>query len=191
MMKTLILNGSPRKNGDTAFLIQKLIEQLHGEYKIVNAYTANIAPCIDCRKCREQYGCIIDDEMQEVYRYLEICDNIIIASPIYFSELTGKLLDLGSRLQRYFSAKQFLHKEPQLKRKKGAVLLAGGGSGKPQKAYETAVCLLHYMNVQQIYPLICSHNTDYVPAEKDESVLIEIRKAADFLSDFNQIKNNS
>ncbi|MGN1225158.1 MAG: NAD(P)H-dependent oxidoreductase, partial [Ruminococcus sp.] len=64
MMKTLILNGSPRKNGDTAFLIQKLTEQLHGEYKIVNAYTANIAPCIDCRKCREQYGCIIDDEMQ-------------------------------------------------------------------------------------------------------------------------------
>ena len=41
MMKTLILNGSPRKNGDTAFLIQKLIEQLHGEYKIVNVILYN------------------------------------------------------------------------------------------------------------------------------------------------------
>lgn len=159
-IKTLILNRSPRKNGDTAFLIPKLTEQLHGECKIINAYTANIAPCIDCRKCREQYGCIIDDKMQEVYHYLEMCDNVIIASPIYFSELTGKLLDLLSRLQVYFSARQLLHKAPQLKRKKGVVLLADGDSRNPQKAYETAVCLMHYMNVQQIYPLVCSHNTN-------------------------------
>lgn len=48
-MKTLILNGSPRKDGDTAFLINKLISRLYGEYKIVDCYTADIAPCIDCR----------------------------------------------------------------------------------------------------------------------------------------------
>ena len=120
--------------------------------------------------------------MQEVYQYLETCDNVVIASPIYFSELTGKLLDIGSRLQLYFSAKQFLHESPELKQKKGVVLLAGGGSGNPQKAYETAVCLMHYMNVQQIYPLVCSHNTDHVPAEKDERALTEIEKAVEFLN---------
>lgn len=181
-IKTLIFNGSPRKNGDTAFLIQKLTDQLYGEIKIVNAYTANISPCTDCRKCREQFGCVIKYEMQEVYQYLEICDNVVIASPIYFSELTGKLLDLGSRLQLFFSAKQFLHETPQLKCKKGVVLLTGGGSGNPNKAYETAVCLMHYMNVQQIYPLICSHNTDHVPAKKDESILTEIERTAEFLN---------
>lgn len=185
IIKTLILNGSPRKNGNTAFLIHKLTEQLQGECKIINAYTANIVPCMDCRKCREEYKCIINDEMQEVYKYLKICDNVIIASPIYFSELTGKLLDLGSRLQLYFSAGQFLHKIPELKQKRGAVLLTGGGSGNPRKAYETAVCLLHYMNVRQIYPLICSHNTDCIPAEKDENVLNEIKKVSDFLNPFN------
>lgn len=183
MIKTLILNGSPRKNGDTAFLIRELTRQLQGEYKIVNAYTADISPCVDCRKCREQYGCIIDDQMQEIYRYLEDCDNVVIASPIYFSELTGKLLDLGSRLQMYFSAGKFLDRKPCLKPKKGAVLLAGGGSGNPQKACETAVCLLHYMNVQQIYPLICSHDTDHVSAGDDLSILPRLKKAADFLGD--------
>ncbi|MGN0620882.1 MAG: flavodoxin family protein [Porcipelethomonas sp.] len=181
-IKTLIINGSPRKNGDTAFLIRKLTEQLYGEHKIINAYTANIAPCTDCRKCREKYGCIADDEMQEIYEYLETCDNVVIASPIYFSELTGKLLDLGSRLQMYFSARQFLDRTPKLKRKKGAVLLTGGGSGNPQKAYETAVYLLHYMNVKQIFPLICSHNTDRIPAENDSIILPQISKAAEFLS---------
>lgn len=117
-IKTLILNGSPRKNGDTTFLIQELTKQLHGDIKIVNAYTANISPCIDCRKCQEQFGCIIKNEMQEVYQYFETCDNVVIASPIYFSELTGKLLDIGSRLQLYFSAKQFLHESPELKQKR-------------------------------------------------------------------------
>ena len=42
-MKTLILNGSPRKNGDTVSLINKLTEQLDGEYKIVNAYYSDIS----------------------------------------------------------------------------------------------------------------------------------------------------
>lgn len=181
-MQTIIFNGSPRKNGDTTFLIQKLTEQLSGEYKIINAYTANIKPCIDCRKCQTQSDCIIEDEMQEVYLLLQNCDNIVIASPIYFSELTGKLLDLGSRLQLYFSAAYFRHETLLHKPKKGVVLLVGGGSGNPQKAYDTAVCLLHYMNVQQVYPLICSHNTDHVPASEDKSVQIEIKNAAAFLN---------
>lgn len=48
-MKTLILNGSPRKEGDTVNLINKVIENLNGEYKIINAYDCEIHPCIDCR----------------------------------------------------------------------------------------------------------------------------------------------
>lgn len=47
-MKTLIFNGSPRKNGDTVGLINEFIKELDGEYKIVNAYYCDIKPCIDC-----------------------------------------------------------------------------------------------------------------------------------------------
>ena len=50
-MKTLILNGSPRKNGDTAQLLELAKAQLQGTYHVVSAYTANIHPCIDCRHC--------------------------------------------------------------------------------------------------------------------------------------------
>ncbi len=67
-MKTLILNGSPRKDGDTVFLIKKLLSRLQGEYKIVDCYAADIAPCIDCRCCREKLSCPIRDEMQEALR---------------------------------------------------------------------------------------------------------------------------
>ena len=47
-MKTLILNGSPRVNGDTASLIKELTKKLPGEYKIVNAYQCDVSPCVDC-----------------------------------------------------------------------------------------------------------------------------------------------
>ncbi len=181
-IKTLIFNGSPHYNGDTAFLIQMLMERLNGECRLINAYTANISPCIDCRKCREHSGCVIEDDMQEVYTYLENCDNVVIASPIYFSQLTGRMLDLGSRLQTYFSARYFRRETPLLKQKKGVVLLTGGGSGDPQKAYDTAACLMHYMNVQQIYPLISSHNTDFCPAANDKAALEAIKKSANFLN---------
>lgn len=181
-IKTLIINGSPRKNGDTSFLIKNLVERVYGEFKIVNTYTANISPCIDCRRCREKPECVIKDEMQDVYKFLEVCDNIVIASPIYFSELTGKLLDFASRLQMYFSQKYFRHEELNLKSKKGVVLLVGGGTGSSQKAYDTASCLLKYMNTKQIYPLICSHNTDCVPVAEDKAVIEDIEKAAVFLN---------
>ncbi len=69
-MKTLILNGSPRENGDTASLIREVIHKLPGDYKIVNAYRCSISPCVDCRCCWEHDGCSIQDEMQEVYEYI-------------------------------------------------------------------------------------------------------------------------
>lgn len=41
-MKTLIFNGSPRKDGDTVSLINELVDQLNGEYRIVNTYNCKI-----------------------------------------------------------------------------------------------------------------------------------------------------
>ena len=166
-MKTLILNGSPRENGDTASLIKEVIRKLPGEYKTVDAYRSSISPCVDCRYCWEHDGCAIHDEMQEVYEYIQECDNILIASPVYFSELTGKLLDLGSRLQAYYCASFFRKEKPILKEKKGAVILVGGGDCHMDKAYSTACILLHHMNCQTIHEPVCSHNTNKTPAADD------------------------
>ena len=104
-MKTLIFSGTPRKNGDTMTLVNEFISHLEGEYKIIDAYDCNIKPCIDCRYCWKSAGCSLNDEIQDVYNYIEECDNILIASPLYFSELTGKLLAITSRLQTYFCAR--------------------------------------------------------------------------------------
>ena len=155
-MKTLILNGSPRANGDTASLIKELTKKLPGEYKIVNAYQCDVSPCVDCR--------------------------ILIASPVYFSELTGKLLDLGSRLQTYYCAAFFRKEKPIPKEKKGAVILVGGGDGHMEKAYSTARTLLHHMNCQSIHDLVSSHNTNTIPAVDDPIALQGIDSIVDFFT---------
>lgn len=177
-MKTLILNGSPHPNGDTMFLVRALTDRLHGECRIIHCYAARIAPCADCRACREQDMCVIADEMQAVYPLMEECDNLILASPIYYASLTGRLLDVVSRVQRYDAAKRFRHISPPLKPKKGAVILTCGGSGGVQTASAAANIILRELGAKEVFAPICSTHTDTVPASEDAAALRSVQEAA-------------
>ncbi len=181
-MKTLIINGSPRPRGGTAGLIGLVKGRLMVESMVLDAYRADISPCIDCRYCWENLGCAIADGMQAVYGYIRDCQNILIASPIYFSELTGRLLDVGSRLQTYFCARAFRGEGPLPGPKKGAVILVGGGDGNMEKAYDTACTLLRHMGCGKIYPAVTSHNTNEHPAVMDALAVEGAGGIADFFN---------
>ena len=146
-MKTLIIQGSPRKNGYTAEMVRELARQLSGEAAVIETYRAGVSPCTDCRYCWKHPACSIDDAMQAHYKQIDEADNIVIASPIYFYELTGSLLSWASRLQMLYSAKEIRH-EPVLreKRRKGGVLLADGGNGKWETALAMGNRLLRVMD---------------------------------------------
>lgn len=133
-MKTLIINGSPRKNGDTMSLITKLKEHLSDEVNQIDTYYSKVKPCIDCRYCWEHSSCAIKDEMQNIYKMIDETDNIIIASPIYFSELSGSLLQLASRLQYFWVSKNIRHESVLSdKKRKGIIILVGGEDGSPEQ----------------------------------------------------------
>ena len=185
-MKTLIFNGSPRTNGDTVYLINELTRRLTGEVKIIDAYSANIKPCMACRYCWQEPSCIIQDKMQEVYAYIKECDNIVIASPIYFSELTGPLLSVLSRLQVFYAAKYIRDEALITKKKKGAVILCGGGGGSPKRAQATAKIILSEMKATDYWGAIVSHNTDTVPSKDDLEALLAVQELAD---EWNKIQN--
>lgn len=181
--KTLILNGSPRRDGDTAVLIGRLTEQLKGEVRVVNAYDGSIGPCTDCRYCWEHAGCAIKDGMQAVYRDIETCDNLVIASPIFFSELTGPLLGVASRLQTYYAARRFRKAPIPIKPKRGAVMLCGGGDGSPDKAMDTARCLLKHMKAALVGGVYSLH-TDRTPSRDDIEALKSVDQLARMLNEF-------
>lgn len=183
-MKTLIFFGSPRLHGDTRALLERLLSQLQGEYLLADAYRWRVKPCVDCRMCREKQGCVIQDEMQQVYAYMESCENVLIASPLYFSELTGELLNVFSRLQHLYSARRFRKEKTPIAPKRGGIVLVGGGDGGPQKALDTAEGILrHYMNVQEMFPPVLSLQTDRLPAAEDSQALLQMDALCAFFND--------
>lgn len=110
-MEILILNGSPRANGDTKALIKAFQNAMLRAaarknqtlcFTQLDAYRLNIQPCTDCRACRTLGRCCFSDDMQSVHEALLRCDAIVLASPLFYGELTGRLLDLASRFQVYY-----------------------------------------------------------------------------------------
>ena len=181
-MQTLVINGSPRKNGDTEALVNAFISHLNGEIKTISC-CSDISPCIDCRYCWENTGCALNDGMQEVYRFLETCDNIVLASPIWFSSLSGPLLNILSRVQAIWAASYFQKKNLLPKEKKGVIILAGAQPETKDIPTRTAISIMKYLNVHRpSVSIIYSLDTNHLPASQDELALEKCREAADILN---------
>ena len=180
-MKTLIINGSPRKNGDTAFLLSKFKERINHDIIEISAYYNKIKPCEDCRACNKKKGCVIDDDMRLIYA--DDFDNVIIASPIYMSNLTPPLIGLASRFQAYYCAKRFLKDEFCLKDKKAALLLVGGGDGGPAEAIRLSHWIFKKLNAGGFEKnIVLSLKTDNVPASEDKEAVKKVKELALFFN---------
>lgn len=176
-MKTLIINGSPKKDGDTTALVNELTKHLEGEYKILSC-CSDIAPCNDCRFCWETDGCSINDEMQEVYEYLDKCDNVVIASPIWFSSLSGPTLNISSRVQTLWCSSYFRNIKKDAT-KNGVIILVGAQSGTEKIPEKTALTIMKYMYVKRpCIATIYSLDTNNISAKDDQIALKNVREAA-------------
>lgn len=174
-MKTLIINGSPKKKGDTQALLTALRAHLHGEVREISLWD-NIQPCNDCRHCWSHPGCSIDDAMQDVYPFLQACDNIVLASPIWFSSLSGPALSLCSRVQTFFAARFFRNEPVPIQPKRGALILVGAEAGTEAIPTQTALTIMKFMNVHRpSVETIYSLDTNRIPAAADTRALEKCR----------------
>ena len=178
----LIFNGSTKIYGDTVSLIDEFASRLKGEIKSIS-FQNNISPCVDCRYCWKNIGCAIKDEMQDIYEHIKTCDNIVIASPIWFSSISGPLLNLASRVQSLFAAGYFQKKQILLKEKKGVIIIVGAQPETIDIPTQTVLAIMRYLNVhrpsvQKIY----SVDTNNLPACEDKAALEQCRKVADLLN---------
>lgn len=181
-MKTLIINGSPRPKGDTQNLISRLLPMLEGEVVQVDAYRSDIHPCIDCRACWKKPGCAVKDGMEKVYAAMQDCDNILLASPVYYRNLTPPLINILTRMQILYAAQRFHGVDLQGPGKKGALLLVGGGSGKPDMSQTTGRMLLHQLNAWDLLDPVLYLDTDKIPACDVPELDGELRKIAAFFN---------
>lgn len=180
-MKTVIFNGSPRRGGDTEVIIQEMLKQLKGEVLAIRAYDHKIEGCVDCRYCWTHPKCSFPD-WQEVDKAIREADNIVIASPIYFGEVTGAVLHTMSKIQVYWSAKFLRQEELIEKPKKGGVILAYAGNCDVNHPLKTLRIYLRNMGVVDLFDPVLSKDTDKVPASQDAHCLNQAGNLARFLN---------
>ena len=100
-MKVLIINGSPRKGGNTAIAVAEIAKILEQEQIEVIDYqigVKDIRGCTACNYCRLNGQCVFNDEVRELASIFEQVDGVVIASPVYFASANGSLISLLDRL---------------------------------------------------------------------------------------------
>lgn len=131
MKKILVLNGSPRVNGNTSNLIAAFTE---GAESIGHQVTTFHLDSMNIHGCKGCYGgknatcpdspCVQKDDMDLIYPVYNDADVIVMASPLYFWNLTGQLRTAWDRLFAAVEAKS-----SRTEQKSGALLLVAAGDG--------------------------------------------------------------
>lgn len=100
-MTVLMINGSPRPNGNTSLALaemQKVFEQNGVEVKTVAIGARNIRGCIACLSCRKTGRCVFDDEVNQAAELFRDCDGLVVASPVYYASANGTVISFLDRL---------------------------------------------------------------------------------------------
>lgn len=100
-MKVLMLNGSPRANGNTSIALREMetIFRENGiDVETIQVGNKNIRGCIACGKCGELGKCVFDDLVNETAPKLAKIDGLVVASPVYYASANGNLISFLDRL---------------------------------------------------------------------------------------------
>lgn len=100
-MKVLMINGSPRPNGNTSLALREMetIFKAEGiETEIVQVGNKAIRGCIACGKCAEKGKCVFDDAVNEIAPKFQAADGLVVGSPVYFASANATLVALLTRL---------------------------------------------------------------------------------------------
>lgn len=100
-LHVLLLNGSPRANGNTSIALKELENTFHTqgvETETVLLGNKDIRGCIACYSCKKNGKCIFDDIVNELAPKFEASDGLVIASPVYFASANATLIACLDRL---------------------------------------------------------------------------------------------
>ena len=100
-MKVLLLNGSPRVNGNTAIALkemEKIFQAEEVDTELLCVGNQNIRGCVACNSCRQRGKCVFDDVVNEIAPKFQACDGLVIGSPVYYASANATLVALLTRL---------------------------------------------------------------------------------------------
>ena len=100
-MKVLMINGSPRPNGNTAMALtemEKIFAQDGIETESIQVGNQNIRGCIACGHCYKNGKCVFDDCINDIAAKFEDADGLVVASPVYYASANATLIAVLDRL---------------------------------------------------------------------------------------------
>lgn len=100
-LKVLLLNGSPRPNGNTAVALkemEKVFNENGVDTEIVNVGNRDVRGCVACNGCDTKGKCVFDDVVNEIAPKFEEADGLVVASPVYFASANATLIACLDRL---------------------------------------------------------------------------------------------
>ncbi len=100
-MKVIMINGSPRVNGNTALALAEMesVFRANGiQTETIQVGYMNMRGCLACDYCRECNRCVFDDAVNDVAPKFEKADGLVIASPVYYASANGTLISFLDRL---------------------------------------------------------------------------------------------
>lgn len=100
-MKVLFINGSPRKNGNTAYALNQMAEVFAAEgveTEILHIGNQPIRGCIACGSCAKNGQCVFDDAVNEAAPKFQEADGLVVGSPVYYASANATLIAFLDRL---------------------------------------------------------------------------------------------
>ena len=134
--KIIAIYGSPRRKGNTATLLKKVIEgalDSGAEVEEIVLRDLKISPCLEIYGCLQAGECAIKDDFQIVRDKILASQGLILASPVFFYTVSSHTKILMDRFQSLWVKKYWVDKTPrdqQTIKRKGLFISAGATKGK-------------------------------------------------------------
>ena len=100
-MKIVIINGSPRPNGNSSKLIDEMIQIFDKEGIQVEQYQSGskaIRGCMACGYCHEHHECVFKDDVNRLAGIFKDSDGLVVVSPVYYGSANGSVISLLDRM---------------------------------------------------------------------------------------------
>ena len=100
-MRVLMLNGSPRENGNTHLALsemKKVFEENGVEVDLIQVGNKAVRGCMACGGCRRIGKCVFDDGVNELVEKFKNCDGLIVGSPVYYASANATLIAVMDRM---------------------------------------------------------------------------------------------
>ena len=134
-MLILGLQGSPRKKGNSSYLLNTFMtaaEKFGARTHVIDVTRKEIIPCKEYTVCEKKGYCPIEDDVKdEIYPLLREAELVVVATPIFFYNMTAQLKAVIDRCQTFWARKYKLKlKDPGANMRRGFLLAVGATKGK-------------------------------------------------------------